>query len=73
MPINTITRKESLYIMEEKYMYNYELYLTHDVNGKSVFLVHTDHKMSELDKWLTTLVNERTITKDIAQSVLFVA
>ncbi|MCR5451883.1 MAG: hypothetical protein K6F00_04570 [Lachnospiraceae bacterium] len=54
-------------------MYNYELYLTKDVNGKSVFLINTDHKINDLDKWLTLLVSEKTITKDVAKSVMFVA
>ena len=54
-------------------MYNYDLYLTHDINGQSVLNVNTDHKISELNLWLTTLVDEHTITKDVAQSVLFVA
>ena len=54
-------------------MYNYELYLTHDVDGKNVFTVKTDHKIKDLDIWLTTLIDEHKITKDVARSVLFVA
>jgi hypothetical protein len=54
-------------------MYNYELYLTQDVNGKSVFSISTDHRMGDLNIWLAELVKDHTITRDVANAVLFVA
>ena len=54
-------------------MYNYELYLTTDVNGKSVFRINTDRRMGDLNTWLADLVKDHTITRDVANAVLFVA
>ncbi len=54
-------------------MYNYELYLTRDVNGKSVHFVSTDRRMGDLTTWLAALVKDNTISRDIAKAVLFVA
>ena len=54
-------------------MYNYELYLTTDVNGKSVFRITTDRRMGDLNTWLADLVKYHTITRDVANAVLFVA
>ncbi len=54
-------------------MYNYELHLTQDINGKSVHLISTDRRMSDINKWLSALVKDRTITRSMAKAVLFVA
>ena len=53
-------------------MYMYELFLSSDVEGKSIHFIQTNHKVDNLEKWLKTLVKDNTITEDIANAVTFV-
>ena len=53
-------------------MYMYELFLSNDVEGKSIHFVQTNHKVDNLEKWLKTLVKDNTITEDVAKAVTFV-
>ncbi len=53
-------------------MYMYELFLSNDVEGKSIHFVQTNHKVENLEKWLQKLVKDNTITEDVANAVTFV-
>lgn len=53
-------------------MYMYELFLSNDVEGKSIHFIQTKHKVDNLESWLKTLVKDNTITEDIANAVTFV-
>ena len=53
-------------------MYMYELFLSNDVEGKSIHFVQTNHKVDNLENWLSKLVKDNTITKDVANAVTFV-
>ncbi len=37
-------------------MYMYELFLSNDVEGKSIHFIQTNHKVDNLEKWLRKLV-----------------
>ena len=58
--------------MEVSLMYMYELFLSNDVEGKSIHFIQTNHKVDNLEKWLRKLVKDNTITEDIANAVTFV-
>ena len=53
-------------------MYMYELFLSNDVEGKSIHFIQTNHKVDDLKKWLRKLVKDNTISEDIANAVTFV-
>ncbi|SDB42619.1 MULTISPECIES: hypothetical protein [unclassified Butyrivibrio] len=53
-------------------MYMYELFLSTNVEGKSIHFIQTNHKADNLDIWLKKLVKDNTITEDVANAVTFV-
>ena len=53
-------------------MYNYELFLSDNVNGKKIHFIQTNHKVDNLEKWLKKLVKDNTITEDVANAVTLV-